>query len=413
MAVFSRGILCSLAVCLPLVESAMAEVPHSLLIGKVDKLQSRLLDGQGIKPWGDGRDERTFYELAIQRQSLNRVDINPLTCRKFVKQEYKVACQLMVLGDKFSLYDWPTYSTLYQRMQRQHADVVDAFLPPIDNVEILTRLPAFKHTAGKKEYIHQFHAVDNNFLTPFEALDVPIAINGVKSQAWFDTGAGMTLISEALAKSSHARFLPIKANMVGFYGKASAVKFAFVSELKIGDDVFNNIIVAVKGAENLLGFDIISKFKGVSLSHDRLVLNPKDAMVLKDCLAPLTLRSNLARTDQTLAAPIFLNTGYREVNIDTGSSSYLTHFISKNDYQSWTTVGANRDVMGNRGLVKFESQRMRAGVLPGHEVRVSNVVGDKNTIEKGREYILGAYLLKDYNLHVDLKKGWGCLYHAL
>lgn len=54
MAVFSRGILCSLAVCLLLVESAMAEVPHSLLIGKVDKLQSRLLDGQGIKPWGMG-----------------------------------------------------------------------------------------------------------------------------------------------------------------------------------------------------------------------------------------------------------------------------------------------------------------------------------------------------------------------
>lgn len=291
--------------------------------------------------------------------------------------------------------------------------MINNILMPIDNFDILINSPPFRHIGGNKKYEFHFNSVDDNFLNAIENLHIPVKINGEATTAIFDTGASITLISAELARKSNAKILPFTSKLSSFYGNGAEIKFALISKLEIGNEIFKNIIVAVYGERNLIGFDVMSKLNGVYLSHDSLVLNPNFSLESNGCKVPVKLRTNLSRTTQLLTTTIIFNNKVHDVNIDTGNySGYLTHFIPPSEYQTWAKFGGKSDVAGKQGMDKTDTQKIRLGSSKEIDVKINSVVGSKKTIENGREFILGTHMLRDYNLYLNFKNGWGCIYNA-
>lgn len=414
MIIFFRVIIYSIMTLTLFTSSAISQPRTIPLVDDITSLQRILLSNQNIKILGNNdKDDKLFHELVIQRQTIKTQDIRPETCNKFVKESYKVSCQLMIMSDVFFNYDWSRYAALYQKVQREYPAVIKSNLMPIDNFDILINSPPFKHLGGNKKYEFHFSSIDDNFLNVIENLNVPVKINGEATTAIFDTGASITLISAELAKKSNAKILPFTSKLSSFYGNSAEIKFALISKMEIGNEVFENIIVAVYGERNLIGFDVMSKLNGVYLSHDSLVLNPNLAIELNGCKAPVKLRTNLSRTTQLLTTTIIFNNKVHDVNIDTGNySGYLTHFIPQSEYQTWAKFGGKNDVVGKQGMDKIETQKIRLGSSKEINVKINSVVDSKKNIENGREFILGTHMLRDYNLYLNFKNGWGCIYNA-
>lgn len=414
MILFIRVVKFSIMALALFSNSAISQSKIAPLVDDISTLQRILLSNQYVKILGStDKDDKLFYELVLQRQAINIPEVKPETCNRFVGELYKVSCQLMILSDVFFNYDWSRYAALYQKIQREHPDLIKNTLIPIDDFDMLINSPPFRHLGGNKEYKVHFSSIDDNFLNAIEKLHVPVKINGEATMAIFDTGASITLISAELAKKSNAKILPFTSKLSSFYGNGAEIKFALISKLEIGSETFENIIVAVYGSMTLIGFDVMSKLNGLSLSHDSLILNPNGVNEIENCKSPVKLKSNFSRTSQIPITTITVNGKESEANIDTGNNSgYLTHFILPEEYKSGASVRGSKDVVGEQGIEKVSVQRLRLGSLSEINVKVNSVVGSQKIIKNGREFILGSHMLRDYNLYLNFKNGWGCIYNA-
>lgn len=102
MILFFRVIICSIMILTLFTNRAISQSSTTPLVDDISTLQRILLSNQDINILESAdKDDKLFYELVIQRRAINLQEVKSETCNIFVKELYKVSCQLMILSDIF------------------------------------------------------------------------------------------------------------------------------------------------------------------------------------------------------------------------------------------------------------------------------------------------------------------------
>lgn len=174
---------------------------------------------------------------------------------------------------------------------------------------------------------------------PFEylahVLTIPVRVGGVESQFIFDTGIGVTLISEDLAARTSCR--PDGSTFTGrrMSGQAITVPLGSVDSLQIGTSTLGNVPVgifdmhAMAGLGEVAGFVSLSCFRTtpVTVDYTAGTLVIEDDVSLAERAAAGTpvavhVRADGCSTDLSMAVALPSGT-IINVEIDTGSDTLI------------------------------------------------------------------------------------------
>lgn len=231
-------------------------------------------------------------------------------------------------------------------------------------------------------------------------INIRVSADGVDTNFVFDTGAGMSSITESLAKKLNFRFMPDTGIKVsGFNGIYNPVRIAVADELKIGDIVVHNEPFLVFQDEALsfaggaykingiIGFPIAKGLGSITIAKDHLKI---DGSAMPDAAAHKNLFVEQLR-------PVFLMTYKGKTipfNFDTGAN---TSQFSKTFYDQF---GAELKSTG-----KIETNRFASA---GGEKETKALVVQNIKFLSGTEEIIFPEIRIDIeNYHVSGKELFG------
>ena len=156
---------------------------------------------------------------------------------------------------------------------------------------------------------------------------IQIAVNGVATDVIFDSGASLSLPTDAAAVTTLHR-VDVPANNAGALGVVSSNALLIAKEVAIGNAVLKNQMVITKenvfkqGIQSLglLGYDFLLRFDAVNVDLLSGVIQFNPATVERGYCAPMELALDKSRIPAGLATDILIDDIPFKARIDTGAN---------------------------------------------------------------------------------------------
>lgn len=278
---------------------------------------------------------------------------------------------------------------IHRELPGKYTDNVKLFFPgTVSLPEMAGSLPTFSRP-GKGTYVQRVasqQAVsgsDDSLIR--EPFFVEAEVNGVRARFVVDTGAAATVIggktARALGLDKNNSKGQVNYDLI-FEGRQVRTAFRKVESLRLGDFLAKGATVLISGDEsvlNLIGLDLIKQMGGLRFSSTRLTF--EDA---SSCKGKLTLASDLVASQRSIVGTVRVDGSPGSAEIDTGNREHFTVYGSDTHRPAVSRVSVNG--------------------LPSEFVRR---VEQRNPL--GLEYNLGAGILEDFDMIVDLRTAKFCL----
>ncbi|WP_175402569.1 retropepsin-like aspartic protease [Xanthomonas graminis] len=315
-----------------------------------------------------------------------------------------VRCKALRAGNALIEGDYPQWSRqlhaglddiddfirtmIHQEVPGKYTNNVSIFLPAAVSVpKIQWRSATYSRPAGDIHVQRIFKDKDSpeNHAPPTrEPFYVESKVNGTSAIFAIDTGGAATVIGGKTAKAL-GLVPPVQEGQVLydliFEGRQVKASFRTIESLRIGGFLVKNPTILISddaSVENVIGLDIIKQMGGLRFSSSELAF--KDT---KSCSGRLTLASDLVASNRFIVGTISIDGKPVSVDIDTGNWERLTVYDSD---------------------VSSMARPMSVNGLPPQPFRHV-----KKTSPIGATYNLGAGILEDFDMVVDLNSAKFCL----
>ena len=261
--------------------------PRKDVLTKIDKIKNgKYLSGLIMA--------RTLVTASLEPSPIHRCPIN--------KPDLNLGCKLILIGNALNSGNRVELREIDTLLSSQDKDYLEKTLPSA-LISNLLDIPSTEIKSKRTTNI-LITAENSDFLEEIAKPIVSFEVNNVKGSALFDTGASLTILSQKDA--SRYQLQPIDSQMdISSYwtGGNIRAKFYLVKKLVIGDVELSNLVVLVGGELNVIGLDIMTKFKSLIISSSEITINLPDpdlSKFEKRCASRVFLGSDFLRLNQYL-----------------------------------------------------------------------------------------------------------------